>query len=62
MNRKPQGCCSGCGGCLLWAVVLVLLADGWVGSSWPLRAVELLALVILGVVSLTVQRRGRRKA
>ena len=27
---------------MLWFVIVVLLVDGWVGSSWALRAVELL--------------------
>lgn len=34
--------CGGCGSCLLWLIIAVLLVDGWVGSSWALRAVELL--------------------
>jgi hypothetical protein len=63
MNRKPQGCFSGCGSCLLWAVVLVLLVDGWEGGSWPLRAVEILGLVVIGIVALAVRaQRGGGKA
>jgi hypothetical protein len=62
MSRKSGGCCSGCGSCLLWAVVLVLLVDGWTGSSWPLRAVEILMLVVVGISTLAVRARSRGKA
>ena len=44
--------CGGCGSCLLWFVIAVLLVDGWVGSSWPLRAVELLmAAALVGAIA-----------
>jgi hypothetical protein len=62
MNRKSGGCFSGCGSCLLWAVVLVLLVDGWTGSSWPLRAVEILMLVVVGIAAFAVRARSRGKA
>jgi hypothetical protein len=54
---KRGGGFSGCGSCLLWAVVLVLLVDGWTGSSWPLRAVEILMLVVVGILALAVRAR-----
>ena len=41
------GC--GCGSCLLWLIIVVLLVDGWVGSSWALRAVELLTAAVVVV-------------
>ena len=62
MNRKSGGCFSGCGSCLLWAVVLVLLVDGWTGSSWSLRAVEILLLVVVGIAALAIRARSRGKA
>jgi hypothetical protein len=61
MNLKSGGCFSGCGSCLLWAVVLVLLVDGWSGSSWSLRAVEILLLVVVGIAALAVRARSRGK-
>jgi hypothetical protein len=47
---------------LLWAVVLVLLVDGWTGSSWSLRAVEILLLVVVGIAALAIRARSRGKA
>jgi hypothetical protein len=37
---RRLGC--GCGSCFLWLIIVVLLTDGWLGSSWAWRAVELL--------------------
>lgn len=48
--------CGGCGSCLLWFVIAVLLADGWIGSPWALRAVELLMGAAL-VAAIAYQRR-----
>ena len=56
-----RGCFSGCGSCLLWGVVVVLLVDGWVGSSWPLRAVEILGLVVVGIAALAIHWRRRKE-
>jgi hypothetical protein len=52
------GC--GCGSCLLWFIIVVLLVDGWVGSSWPLRAVELLIAAAVVVAVAHGQRRTSR--
>jgi hypothetical protein len=42
---------------LLWFVIAVLLVDGWVGSSWPLRAVELLmAAALVGAIAYRQRR------
>jgi hypothetical protein len=41
---------------------LVLLVDGWTGSSWPLRAVEILMLVVVGIAALAIRARSRGKA
>lgn len=57
-----RGCFSGCGSCLLWLVVAVLLVDGWEGSSWSLRAVEILGLVVIGIAALAVRWRKERAA
>ncbi|HVB52665.1 MAG TPA: hypothetical protein VNF24_00520 [Candidatus Acidoferrales bacterium] len=46
--------CGSCGSCLLWGVVVLLLTDSWLGSSWPLRAVEL--LIAGGVVAAVAYR------
>jgi hypothetical protein len=50
--------CGGCGSCLLWFVIVVLLVDGWVGSSWSLRAVELVMGVAL-VAAIAYRQRSR---
>ena len=50
--------CGDCGSCLLWLVIAVLLVDGWVGSSWPLRAVELLTGVAVVAAIAYRQRRA----
>jgi hypothetical protein len=52
--------CGGCGSCLFWLVVAVLLVDGWLGSTWPLRAVELLTAV--AVVAAIAYRQRRASA
>jgi len=51
--------CSGCGSCLLWGIIAVLLVDGWVGSSWALRAVELGTAAAVVVVAAIYQQRHR---
>jgi len=62
LNKKRGGCFSGCLSFVLWAAVVVLLVDGWEGSSWPLRAVELALLVALTITGLAVrQRRSARR-
>jgi hypothetical protein len=48
--------CTGCGGCLLWGVVVVLLVNGWVGSTWAERAVELLLGAVVGGAAIAVRR------
>lgn len=63
MTRKSGGCFSGCGNFLFWFFVLALLTYGWIGSTWPLRALEiLLALVVVGAFRGVRGRRGGRKA
>lgn len=58
MKRKSAGCCSGC----LLLVLVLLLTDSWLGSSWPLRAVELLTaaavVAALGYGQLRLARSG----
>lgn len=51
--------CGGCGSCLLWFFILALLVNGWVGSNWPLRAVELAGLAVVVVVAAMYQQRHR---
>lgn len=48
-----------CWSCLVWVVALSLLTGAWLGSSWPLRALELLIAAVLLVGAATLQ--GRRK-
>jgi hypothetical protein len=59
MKRKSGACCSGC----LFLLLVLLLTDSWLGSSWPLRAVELLTGVVvvaaLGYGQLRVSRGSR---
>jgi hypothetical protein len=43
MKRKSGGCCSGC----LWLFAIALLIYSWEGGPWPLRALELLTVVVI---------------
>ena len=56
-SLNSGGCCSGC----LILVLVLLLTDSWLGSSWPLRAVELLtAVLVVGVLGYRQRRASRR--
>jgi hypothetical protein len=47
MKRRSRGCCSGC----LWLFAIALLIYSWEGSSWPLRGLELLTVVVVVVAA-----------
>ena len=55
MKRLGCGCCGGC----LWLFAIALLVVSWEGSSWPLRALELLTAAVV-VVALTYRQRRSR--
>ena len=57
MKRLGCGCCSA----FLWLFVIALLVVSWEGSSWPLRALELLTAGVV-VVALSYRQRSLLKS